>query len=84
MLESLFHKVAGRKTCKFIKKRHQRKCFPVNIAKFLRTAILKNIIRERLPLIFSKNLNQILHEQKYVTFNNDVTINLTFRYSDLL
>ena len=29
--------------CKFIKKRFQHSCFPVNIAKFLRTSILKNI-----------------------------------------
>ena len=30
------------KACNFIKKRLQRKCFPVNIAKFLRTAFLQN------------------------------------------
>ena len=35
-----FYKVAGLKTCTFIKKRHQHKCFTVNIAKFLRTAFL--------------------------------------------
>ena len=34
----------------FIKKRLQHRCFPVNIAKFSRTPILKNIC-ERLPLI---------------------------------
>ena len=44
----------------------------------LRTAILKNI-SERLPLIFNKNFNQTLHEQKHVTFNNAVTISLTFK-----
>ena len=27
----------------FIKKKHQHRCFPVNIAKFLRAPILKNI-----------------------------------------
>ena len=37
MLESLFNEVAGLKTCNFIKKRHQHRSFPVNIAKFLRT-----------------------------------------------
>ena len=41
MLESLFNKVAGLKACIFIKKRLQHRCFPVNIAKFLRTPILK-------------------------------------------
>ena len=29
--------------CNFIKKRLQRSCFPLNIAKFLRATILKNI-----------------------------------------
>ena len=43
MLESLFKKVAGLKACNFIKKRHQQRRFPVNIVKFLRTHILKNI-----------------------------------------
>ena len=43
------NKVAGPQPCKFIKKRLQHKCFPVNIAKFVRTPILKNIC-ERLLL----------------------------------
>ena len=49
VLESLFNKVAGPKACNFIKKRLQYKCFPVNIAKFFRPSILKNIC-ERLLL----------------------------------
>ena len=32
----------------FIKKRHQHKCFPVNIAEFLRAPILKNICERML------------------------------------
>ena len=79
VLESLFNML---KACNFVKKRLQPRCFPANIAKFLRTAILKNI-SQRLPLNFNKNFNQILHEYKDVTFNNDVTINLTIYYSDL-
>ena len=43
VLESLFNNVAGLKACNFIKKRLQHRCFPVNIAKFLRTLILKSI-----------------------------------------
>ena len=35
-LESLFNKVAGLKTHNFIKKRLQRRCFGVNIAKDLK------------------------------------------------
>ena len=45
VLDSLFTKVAGLKVCSFIKKRLQHRCFPVNIAKFLRTPILKNICK---------------------------------------
>ena len=38
MLESLFNKLADPQGCNFIKKRLQHRCFPLNIAKFLRTA----------------------------------------------
>ena len=34
-MKSLLNKVVGRKACKFIKKRPQHRCFPVNIATFL-------------------------------------------------
>ena len=53
MLESLCNKVADLQTCNVIKKRHQRRCFPmntvVNIAKSLRTPFL-TIIWQRLLL----------------------------------
>ena len=42
VLESLFNKVVGLKACNFITKSFQRWCFPVNIAKFLRTTFWKN------------------------------------------
>ena len=48
-LQSLFNKTAGLQACNFVEKRLQHKCFPVNIAKFLRTPILKDIC-ERLLL----------------------------------
>ena len=48
VLESLFNKVAGLQACNYIKKRPQLRCFPVNIAKFLRTPILKNTCEELL------------------------------------
>ena len=47
-LESLFNKAAGLETCNFIKKGLQLRCFPLNIAKFLRTFILENICEQRL------------------------------------
>ena len=40
MLESLFNKFASPKVCDFIKTKLQQKCFPVNIAKFLRIVLL--------------------------------------------
>ena len=43
VMESLFNKDAGLKNCDFIEKSLQRRCFPVNIAKLSRTAVLKNI-----------------------------------------
>ena len=36
-------------TCNFVKKRVQHRCFPVNIAEFLKTPILRNVC-ERLRL----------------------------------
>ena len=41
-LESLFNKVAGLMASRFIKKSLKHRCFPVNIAKFLKTAFLLN------------------------------------------
>ena len=49
MFKSLLNKAAGLQSCRFIKKRLQRKCFFVNITKLLRTRILKNVC-ERLLL----------------------------------
>ena len=42
VLKSLFRKVASLEAYKFIKKRLQHRCFPVNIANFLRKFYLKN------------------------------------------
>ena len=50
MLESLFNKA-----CSFIKKKLQHRCFPVNIAKFIRTPVLMNTC-ERLLLSFQCSL----------------------------
>ena len=42
MLEPLFYQVAGLKSCNFIKKGLQHKCFPLKLAKFLRSSFLQN------------------------------------------
>ena len=63
VLESLFNKVPGLQLSKFIKERLQLRCSPVNIAKFSRAPILKNIC-ERLLLfivIFSQENNHMQH-----------------------
>ena len=39
----LFNKVEGLQVCNCIKKRLQHRCFPLNIAGFLKTSILKTI-----------------------------------------
>ena len=44
-LSHFFNKVAGLQACNFIEKRPQHSCFPVNVAKILRTPILKNICK---------------------------------------
>ena len=54
---SLFNKVAGLKACNFIKKRLQHSYFLVNIAKFFKTPILKNIC-EQLLLVLCPTNNQ--------------------------
>ena len=46
VLESLFEKVAGLKACNFIKKRPQHRCFPVNIAKFLRATFFNRTLQK--------------------------------------
>ena len=48
VLESILNTVAGLKTYNFILKRLQHRYFPVNIAKFLRTSVLKNICEQLL------------------------------------
>ena len=51
MLESPFNKLAGFKTCNFLKKRLQHRCYPVNIAKFLSTLILMIICEQLLQFL---------------------------------
>ena len=49
VLESLFNKHVGMTACKFIQKRLKHRSFPVNIAKFSRATISKNICKQPLP-----------------------------------
>ena len=63
VLESLFNKISGLKVCNFIRKKLQHRCFPVNIAKFLRTAI------EDLWWLFLQNQDNVLSLLKIVKFH---------------
>ena len=56
-----FNKVAGLHAWDFIKKRLQYRCFPVNIAKFLRTAFIKQHLRWL--LLFVKKLTGLNYYQ---------------------
>ena len=59
MLESLFNKDASLQVCTFIKNRLQRRCFPVNIAKFLRTRTSEVHLRTTAS-VFLKSKLQIM------------------------
>ena len=61
MLEPLFKNVAGLKAYNFIKKGHQHRCFPVNIAQFLILLISKNICQR---LLFDFFNGSLLHGTK--------------------
>ena len=60
-MEYLFKKVAWSGGLKFIKKRPQHRCFPVNIAKILILLISKNICKR---LLFDFFNSPLLHEPK--------------------
>ena len=51
VLEAPFNRLAGFKTYNFLKKRLRRRCFPVNIAKFLRILILMKICEQQFLLL---------------------------------
>ena len=55
VLESLFNKVAGLKTCNFIKKRLQHRCFSVNIASFF-----KEHLRRPLLIVVIQGLTSLI------------------------
>ena len=46
--QSLFDKVVDLEACNFIKKRHQGRCFSVNIMEFLKNPILTNTCKQLL------------------------------------
>ena len=61
VLGSLFNIVVGLQAFNFIIKRLQHKCFPVNIAKLLRTPVLKNICEQ---LLLSSKFCGMFHNSR--------------------
>ena len=60
---SIFNKIEGHQACNFIKKRLQQRYFHVNIVKFIRRPILKNISEGlRCWKAFYENVFQIRSE----------------------
>ena len=59
ILESLFNKVGDLKPSNFIKNRLQRRCFPVNIAKFFRATFFI----EHLRGLLLNNVHTSLHKK---------------------
>ena len=57
VLESPFNRLSGCKTCNFLKKRLRHRCFPLNIAKFLRVPILMKICEQLLLLFLLLTVN---------------------------
>ena len=55
VLKSLFNKFTGLQSGNFITKTLQHRCFPVNIVKFLKTSILKDICERLLPNFLIQN-----------------------------
>ena len=92
MLESLFKKVPGLKAYNFIKKRLQHRCFPVKFAKFLRTAILKNICKqlllvmeildsmETLKILQKSNLCSPMSERFFNRARHGIAVNIEYIY----
>ena len=59
VLESHFNKVADLKSCNFIKKRLQHRCFLVKFLKFLRIPLFKNICEQLLLYIMLERINPL-------------------------
>ena len=63
VLESLVNKVAELQACNFIKKWLQDRCFPVNIAKFLRTTFFIEHLRWLvLQVLYNNSCSQKFYE----------------------
>ena len=90
VLESLLNKFADLRACIFIKKRLQHRCFPVNIAKFLRATffiehlwwLLLYLLNQKFVSIKKKKDFQILKKQSKLNNINDTGFRILTYHND--
>ena len=75
VLESLSNRVPGLKACNFIKKKLQHRCFPVSVAKFLRSYFYRTppvAAFERNENVFNLRKDILSRNQQNIAFNAPV------------
>ena len=77
--QSPFNKVVVLRTCSFIRKRLQNRCFPVKFAKFLRTTNLKNICERLLLNLFKKGLEHMCFPVNFVNYSGTPILKSTYK-----
>ena len=88
VLECLFNKVAGLESCNFIKKILLHWCFPMKVAKFLRTAISNNICKWL--LLFASPQNTLTNsggefglDETSTECNGSIFLNVTILFDQM-
>ena len=71
VLDSLFNKVAGLQTCNSIKNGLQHRCFPVNVANFLRIAFSIEHLRWLLSLLLEREEEKSMEKGGRKKFSNE-------------
>ena len=82
MLESLFNKVAGLRPATLLKKRLQRRCCHVNIAKFLRRAFFYRTPPVAASPSTSEILSYCIHPDISMGYKTIITLNLPVVITD--
>ena len=71
VVDSLFKKVAGLQSSNFVKKWHQHRCFPVNVANFLRTAFSREHLRWLLSCLLEREEEEGVNKGARKNFSNE-------------
>ena len=86
MIESLSNEAEDFKPCNVVKKRLQHRCFPLNIAKSLRTSILKIICKRLLqpPEVFCiRNLLILAMKLLHLAYKKTIWLQLIYFLSTI-